>query len=193
MAKKEQKVETISLAKEIKKIKSKLNENVDINYSIKDLSMSDIIPQMVDGNLIYVQNGYHTQYLPEGMIGEKYKMFKRGKGGVFCRDTMNFSKGKRTGRYVLIEGNDERFIARLIEDDELLMFQTLKLIDGLVKDKPYMTLRVLEHDEKLTSYNRYIKERNIDYENMEEPANPAEQEFDENFPPLLSNVPLFDE
>ena len=57
-----------------------------------------------------------------------------------------------------MEGEGERTILRLIEDDEFPAFEIKKLVDGKVKDKAYMILRTLKENEPLISSSRYIEE-----------------------------------
>ena len=114
------------------------------NLDIKDLDIKDLIPQSFNGTIVTVMNDKHTIQLPDGMDGPKFKTFRKSNGGVFNRDVLAWKRGKEHGKYVSIEGHGERKIVRLIEDDEMLLFQTLKLIKGIVKDKPYMLVRNLE-------------------------------------------------
>jgi hypothetical protein len=156
--------------KEIQKLKDKLFEkevNLD-DLKIKDLTIEEMFPQTYNGVIISKLDGYHTLHLPYGMDSGKFKTFQKSGGGVFSNDSLNYTRGKEHGNYVLIEGKGERKIVRLIEDEELTLFQSLRLIKGIIKDKPYMLLRNLTPDEKINNIVRYIEKENSEHEEVEE-------------------------
>lgn len=158
--KKEVEPEIIPLSeKEIKTLKAKLSEKEIVNLSVKDLEMKDIIPQSFPHGIVNIIDDRHVLYLSENVDTDKFKTFRKSKGGRYNEDVLNYSRQKEHGQYLLIEGKGERKIVRLIEDADILLYQTLKLINGIIKDKPYMTLRTLDPSEKLTSSKRYIKEK----------------------------------
>jgi len=141
-----------------------LDDVEEKNLSIKDLEISNIIPNVINGVIIGTRTATSNAeiYLPKDMTGERYKKWVQGKGGIFFKDVKRFMNNQPCGKYVLLEGNNQRIIARLIEDIEFDVFNTYKLIDGKIKDKPYMILRSLKEDDELTT-TRYIHE-------VEEPA-----------------------
>jgi len=181
--------------KDIKKIKAKLAENEESELKIKDLKMGQIIPQAFENAVITMYDNRHQIVLGDTMNGDKFKTFRKSKGGMFTKDSLLYSRGHDHGKYLLIEGNGERRIVRLIEDEELLLFQTLRLIHGIVKDKPYMLLKKLEKGEKLSSSEIYIKKNSEQEDVAEEVINiapvtiPAEDDHDS----VTSSVSLFDE
>ena len=181
--------------KDIKKIKAKLAENEESELKIKDLKMGQIIPQAFENAVITMYDNRHQIVLGDTMNGDKFKTFRKSKGGMFTKDSLLYSRGHDHGKYLLIEGNGERKIVRLIEDEELLLFQTLRLIHGIVKDKPYMLLKKLEKGEKLSSSEIYIKKNSEQEDVAEEVINigpvaiPAEDDHDS----ITSSVSLFDE
>ena len=124
------------------------------NLSIKDLKIEEIIPNSIDEVIIVIINDELQIHLPNNMIKEKYQHWMKGRGGVFVNDIKN---KERNFHYVLLNGQEEKIIARLIEKEEIEKFNNLKLIDGKIKDKPYMKLRILHEGEKLTKTNRYIE------------------------------------
>jgi len=157
--------------------------------------MEDIIPQSLNGVIIAKLDGYHTLVMPDGMDQGKFKTWLKSSAGVFSKDALNFLRGKEHGKYVLIEGKGERKIARLIEDDELHLFKSLRLVKGIVKDKPFMTVRDLHENDKLTSSERYIKENSEIVEPAEtmvidpQPSTGVEDDHES----LGNSVSLFDE
>jgi len=182
--------------KDIVKIKEKLSESEDKNLFIKDLSITDLVPQSFKYGVINIIDGKHVLFLDENVTGDKYKSFNKSNGGRFNNDVVKFTNNNNPGKYLLIEGNNERKIVRLIEDEDLLLYQTLKLIDGIIKDKPYMILKNLNEGEKLTSSERYIKEINSEiadetiFMNIN-PLIPTDE--DDNYESITSSISLFDE
>jgi len=169
-------------------------ENLE-NLNIKDLDIADLIPQAFNGTVVSVLDDKHVIYLPDGMDGAKFKTFRKSNGGVFNRDVLAWRRGKEHGKYLLIEGNGERKIVRLIEDEEMLLFQTFKLIKGIVKDIRYMLLRNLAPGDKLTSTGRYIVKENSEHE-IEVPemiVTPQVKVEDDGPDVATTSVSLFDE
>ena len=179
---------------EIKKI-NKSYKNLDVNYIIKDLSLEKLIPQLFDDAAVTIINNHHMLFLNIDMSGDKYKTFKKSIGGIFSKDLLNFSRNKLHGKYILIEGEGKRIVARLIENEEVLLFQTYHLIHGLIKDKPYMQLKKLHQGEKLSNSGRYIKQRNSEHESVKDDVkiNPQVKAVDEDNKFDTISVSLFDE
>jgi len=140
---------------EIQKILDTVQER---NLSIKDLKMNEIIPNVIDEVVITISEKRCELSLPLDMTGEKYRKWKKGRGGIFYKDVLKVVENKSCGNYVLLEGNGDRFIARLIEDNEIEAFNVLKLIDGKIKDKAYMKLRNIKKEQSLNTSNRYIEQ-----------------------------------
>ena len=130
-------------------------ENDDFN--VKDLSIEELIPNVFDNCIITVFEGHHTLDMPMTMTGMAFTNWMKTKAGIFSKDVFRYTHNKLQGKYVLYEGHDKKFIARLINEDELLIFESLKLIDGYFKDVPYMILKNLKNDESLTNAKRYIE------------------------------------
>jgi len=155
---------------DIKNLKDKLTakENESEELKIKDLKIKDLIPQSFKEITVTFINDQHCVMMADSMNQDKYKTFKKSNGGMFSRDTLAYSRGKESGKYLLIEGDGERKIVRIIEDEELLLFQIRKLIHGIIKDKPYMLLRKLQEGQALTSSDEYIKKNSEHEEVIEE-------------------------
>lgn len=191
----QEKIKVLS-QKDITEIKNKLSEKEDLsNLKIKDLNIKDIIPQSFKGAVVNMENNRVVLYANDDFTGDKFKTFKKSAGGRFFNDILNFNRGKQTGKYLLVEGKNERKIIRLIEDDEMTMFQSLRLINGIIKDKPFMLLRNLDENEKLTNSVKYIEKNRDNAEieevmNMHSPFELMEETDDET---NISSVSLFDE
>lgn len=163
----------------MKKIKNITEE--ELNYNIKDLKIEEIYPNSIDNVIVNIINGESITLLPSNMSSDNFRKWVKGRGGIFKKDITKFSKGKPTGRYILIEGKEERKIVRLIEDDEIKLFESQGLIDGKIKDKPYMLIRSLKPEQNLTSLDRYINDIPDIIEEPEEETN----ETPENMPPRI--------
>jgi len=183
---------TVKIQKTKKPSKKIEKTVIATDHKVTMLDIKDIVPQVMSNIIIRVIDGYQTLLLPDNMTGDKYKTFKKSRGGVFARDVLAFSRGKEHGKYFLLKSPSERFIGRIVNEDELLMFQALKLIDGKLVDANYMKLRDLGEDEKLTNSVRYIKNNDQEDEIMEliitEEVELAEDSVEEP-----TSISLFDE
>lgn len=100
--------------------------------------------------------------MPINMIGEQWARWKNNKGGVLYRDIFKWTNEKEHGKYLSMESGDEKFIIRLIDEDEIEDFQARKLVHGKIKDKSYMILSNLS---KNLEEDGYIKE-NLEEEDI---------------------------
>jgi len=126
--------------------------------SVTDLNLNQIVPNNIDNVILTISNNKCEMILPKSMSGNDFKRWKNNRGGIFSRDLINFTLNKPYGKYLLIEGNKEKAIIRLIEDDELDRFETLKLVDGVIKDKSYMILRHMNNQDSLIKTDIYIEQ-----------------------------------
>ena len=140
----------------VKKKKNKIASEEDQNYTIKDLSIDEITPNIIAGYVVTMFEGHHTIALPMIANGQHFKTWSRGRGGVYSRDVLHHSQNKPHGKYILFKGYDKYFIARLISEDEHLAFKTLNLIHGEIKDTSYMILKHLKEGDKLTDVKQNI-------------------------------------
>ncbi len=157
-------------------------ENKEV-LSIKDLTMNDIIPNIVDDVIIKMNNYKIEKYLPSDMGGDRYRRWMNGKGGVFFKDAKDFSKQKLHGSYALVTYDDNsRAIIRLINDEENESFSILA--DGKIKDRQYIIMRTLSDTDELSSTMRVTKHEDP----IELYIEPKEETETEN---ESTNVPLF--
>jgi hypothetical protein len=164
-----------------------LNNIEEYNYTIKDLKINDLIPNVIE-NVIILNSGKPEIHLPHDMSGLSLKNWMNGRGGVFFNDV----KKKTNGNYILLQGDEKRFIARIIEDNELYDFNICNLIDGKIKDKPYMILKKLSENEKLTTTARPIfnESEEIDHDPKIIYVNTNDEEISDT--PDNNNIKLFD-
>lgn len=137
----------------------------DDNFNVTNIKIEQLIPNTFDNILITIFEGHHTLDLPKSMVGLEFKNWLRTRGGIFSKDVLKFTRNKEHGQYVLYEGLKNKFIARLIKDEELLTFESLKLVDGHFKDVPYMILKDVDDENCLTSIKRYIEVSSDDIQN----------------------------
>lgn len=176
--------------------KIQTTENIvkQLNPTMKLLKISDILPQVMNNVIISVIDDHHTQQLPENMTGDKYRTFKKSRGGVFSRDSLAFSRNESCGVYFLFNDSVDRFIGRMIKEEENLAFQTLKLVDGKIVDVNYMKLKDLAPDEKLTRSVRYIIKDDLESENETEETTMVDETDIKNISEVAAaSVSLFDE
>ena len=124
--------------------------------------MEEIVPNKIEEVYISIEDGLRQVILPITMNGEQYTRWKRGRGGVFYRDVFLWNIDKPHGKYILMEGEGEKSVLRLIEDDEIEDFEDRKLISGKVKDKPYMKLIDLAENGEMKRNFGYIEQNDQD-------------------------------
>ena len=130
-----------------------------LNYNLRNLDINEICPNIIDGVVLSIEENKRRMDLPLNMSSEGFHKWIKGRGGVFSKDITSFLKGKMTGIYILMEGEGERTIIRLIDEEELPDFESKKLINGKVKDKAYMIFKSLKEGEPLIStYSKYVEE-----------------------------------
>ncbi|MFA5152818.1 MAG: hypothetical protein WC554_09685 [Clostridia bacterium] len=170
----------------------KQTENQENNdFSVKDLSIEELIPNTFDNCIVTIFEGHHTLDMPVTMTGMVFSNWLKTKGGIFSKDVFRHTHNKLTvGKYVLFNGYNKKFIARLITEDERLLFESLNLIDGYFKDVPYMILKYLDKDHNLTSVKRYIIETE---ELQNEVVVPIIIPLDEEEPIVYNSVSLFND
>ena len=134
----------------------KLIANPENDYNVKDISIEELIPNSFENCVVMIFEDHHTLDMPMTMTGMIFSNWMKTKAGIFSKDVHKFANKKSYGKYVLYEGYNKKYIARLITQDELLLFESLKLVDGHLKDAPYMILRNLKENENFISVERYI-------------------------------------
>lgn len=130
------------------------------NYAITDLSIEQLVPNVFNNYLVTIYEDRQLIVLPYKVPGPQFKTWRKGRGGQFSRDVLNYAHKKfdEVGKYILVQGEGQNFIARLISDDEKIKFEALKLIDGQIKDKPFMLLRKLNEGDSLTNTQSDVNE-----------------------------------
>lgn len=136
----------------------------EINVNINDINIKELIPNVIDDYIVTVFEDHHTIFMPMNSTGTNFKIWKKGKGGIFSKDVLDYSLNKSCGNYVIMKGNGVNCIARLIDEEEEILFKTNKLIDGQIKDKPFMILKDLNSNNKLKTTDEYINEKDVDHD-----------------------------
>lgn len=163
----------------------------EINTNVTDVDIEQLIPNVVDNFLVVMHEDHHTIVLPMDVTGIEFRAWYKGRGGVFSKDVLRHSLNQSHGKYVLVKDNDINIVARLISEEEELSFEALKLIDGKIKDTPYMIFKKLHYGEKLTSNKATIKE--IDLEQEDPELIYVSKTVDEDFEPHVGSISLFSE
>lgn len=125
--------------------------------SVTDVEISQLIPNVIDNVLITIDDNHHTLFLPLNFNGLQFKNWKKTRGAVFSKDVLNYSLQKPTGKYIVIKSKDLNCIARIIDENEKLNFEVLKLIDGTIKDRPYTIIKNIENGEIISSFKPLIE------------------------------------
>ena len=176
-------------------MKNKL-ETIESTYQIKDISINEIVPNKFDHVFIDIVDGSRQINIPDTMSGEGFARWKKGPGGILYKDIHRFLNGKESGKYIMVEENQSKYILRLIEDEELEIFKSLKLISGKIKDKSVMKLIDLSEIGKKDSKSGYIEENNqidviLTENTMSIKPNHIPQENDEDH--FSQNLSLFED
>ena len=128
------------------------------NVTIRNLTMEEIIPNLVESVFININDDKIELVLPGNMCGIEFKKWKIGRGGLFLKDIYESLKKDKFNNYVLVEEDDKKKIIRLFEDNEYEIYKTRNIIDGKIKDKWFTIIKIVNSDESLTKNNRYIKQ-----------------------------------
>jgi hypothetical protein len=177
------------------KSKTQTDESIEnLNYTTRDLTIDQIVPNVIDNFIITILDGHHTVVLPPMTTGIQFKNWSHGRGGIFSKDVLHFSLNQNKSKYLLLQGSGMNCVIRLIEEEELLMFKTLKLIDGELKDRSYMILKKLQEGEKLTSTIKYvINEKESDESDYEVVISSINISRDEDTDYHANSISLFTE
>jgi hypothetical protein len=188
-AKKVQTKKKVKMAKSKKETEAK----VEPKMTIKELSLEDILPNSIDGVDIYNDEGKAGIYLQPLFDKDKLKRWLKGRGGIILKDLKANLKDGREQKYALVTRDLERFIVRFIARGEHGHFNSLKLINGKIKDASYMIIKNLGEDEKIKSYGtRYIEESNIIETDKIIVTNKAADDS-EDFDAVTRSVSLFED
>jgi hypothetical protein len=162
---------------------------------IQDVRIDRIFPNVIDDVLVTIVDGHHTLFLPINFNGIQFRNWKKGRGGMFSKDVLNYSLNKSCAKYILLHTANLTCIARLIDEDEEELFRSLKLIEGQIKDKFYMILKNIENKSKLTSTFININEREplIQLDTISFYPNNTPKAPDEDFDHHTGSISLFTE
>ena len=152
------------------KNKRSSEQESEIIYSVEDIDIKELIPNVIDNFVVAIVDDHHTVILPPNINGQQFTVWNKGRGGVFSRDVLKYSRGIKSGKYVIIKEADKKFIARIISEEELFQFKTLKLASGQVKDMTYMFLKEIHEGESFTSTR-------LNFNDKEEAPITTEEEF----------------
>jgi len=129
-------------------IKELLEIAKEKNFSIKDLSLIDLLPSEIDGIFVSIDENRPVLYLPENFTGEKLVRWKKDRGGILYKDIKNYLNESIKPEYVMFEGEGKKIIARVIDDSQIESFKNSKLLHGKIKDVYYMILKEVKENNK---------------------------------------------
>jgi len=149
--------------KKVIKIETKKKSSpkkIEPKYTIKDVKLDEILPNIIDGVAIYNDdnnkgpNFKSAIILPCNMNREMFINWLKGKGGILYQDLKDYNIKGIKHKYAMINKDTERTLVRLIEKDEYEEFNILGLINGKIKDVSYMIIKNLGEDEDIKSYKK---------------------------------------
>lgn len=134
---------------------------------VKDLNLEDLVPTIIDGVTISIVDGRREISLPDSMNGDKFRTWKKRRGGAFYKDVFELTRGRDHGKYVMVTGEDLEYVIRLIDEEEIEEFQARRLVHGKIKDKSFMIL----HNNSEIPENEENEDGYIDENNQEDNQN----------------------
>ena len=161
--------------------------------TVLDVNINEITPNVINEYTVNILDGHHTVIIPMNTNGMQFRAWHKGKGGIFSKDVLNYSLGLPHGKYVVINGHKLNCIARIISEDEELHFRTMKLVDGQIKDRPYMILKHLLENEPLSSVRGYVNEKGTHFEEIEYIPETKITSEDEEIDHPIRSISLFTE
>jgi hypothetical protein len=175
------------------KHKIKPKEEIDTN-TITDIKIDKIFPNTIDKIMVTIIDSHHTLFIPMNINGQHFRNWKKGRGGIFSKDVLNYSLDKPHGKYIIIKSKTLNCIARLIDEEEKIEFKSLKLIDGVLKDRSYMILTNIESDSKITNITKYMNEKDLIHDIITFPLlNYIKPEEDVEHEHPIGSISLFSE
>jgi len=120
--------------------------------------MADLLPFYHNRVVVRVNEGEHTLNLPEDMDSLKFKIWKNKAGGIFSKDLLRWMREKDHGQYFIVKSENMQSIIRLINEDDVIHFNSLGLLNGKIKDSYYMHLKTVGINQNIRGSERYIDE-----------------------------------
>ena len=157
MVKKKNKEQNVQINK--KKVLSSVDET---HLKVKEVDFEKLFPTIANNVIVTVIDGRHHIILPGTMSGGQFKRWRNSSAGIFSKDVHCYNYRESDPKYVILIGEDEKIIVRLIDDEELDAFAVLKLIDGKIKDIPYMIFKRFINNKEVLEKQGYIKEKDQD-------------------------------
>lgn len=128
-------------------------------HSVEDLHIIDLIPNIMGNVTITERNGEHYLFIPPDMDSMKWKKWLQTSAGIFSKDFLAWLREKADPKYVMIKSATYKTAIRLIDEEELETFESLKLINGKIHDRYYMHLKTVGINQNIHGHERYIKEK----------------------------------
>jgi len=146
----------------------------------------------IDGVALTVENGRVESIVSSNMSGLHLKMWKNNRGGVLKKDIQEFYKIGVFPEYFIISDGTNKFLIRIIDEDEEQYFVIRNLIHGKLKDANYMILR--DFNQIPQKNNEYIEQVSLDiYEEENEHNDDLDIPLIEDEASFDHNVSLFED
>ena len=133
----------------------------DDEHSVQDMHIVDLIPNVMGRVTISERGGEHYLFIPPEMDSMNWRKWLSTAAGVFSKDFLAWLREKADAKYMLVKSATYKTAIRLITKDELLLFETNKLINGKIKDSYYMHLKTVGINDNIHGHERYIKEKDV--------------------------------
>ena len=157
------------------------------NISISDINITDFLPINLGEVIIWYDGKYQILDLPPFMDKPRFKIWRKTIGGVIANDVRDFARNKSKAKFLLIKEDEKKHICRIITEEELPGFESLKLISGQIKDVQYSIVKTLDIDANLKTPERSEIEM-ADIINVEDISVTPDEESEED---IFAVTPLF--
>lgn len=130
----------------------------NIEYDIIPIDINNIVPNVINGVGVSVDYLTNTIVLTieQDFKSTKLSTWKEGIGGLFHRDVKRNHYGKKVGDVYYImshKHSNEKFIIRLIEENDLIQANLNQYDDIILDNKHYAVLKEITNDSYISRYN----------------------------------------
>ncbi|MEG1142238.1 MAG: hypothetical protein RSE41_07325 [Clostridia bacterium] len=161
------------------------------NYTVDNICISKLLPNVIDNNgIVVTENGDKKTailLLSNDSTSMALRNWKLGRGGVFLRDAKSYCKGENNKNYRLLTSTSQKAIIRLINNEELPIFETLNLVDGVIGGKKYCLIKLLDVNGDTTSTFTSYAEKSIQRDINEYKEKEKEMQEDDSLYGIINN------
>ena len=158
----------------------------DDDHSIAEIHIAELIPNVMGNVTIWEKEGEHIVSIPPDMDVMKWRKWILTNAGVFSKDFLAWMRDKRNPKYMIAKSEQYKTVVRLIDEEELLEFESRKLVNGKIKDTYYMHLKTVNNGQNIHGHERYIKENNVNPDDINEKETDKNELNDSYSEPLFN-------